>query len=547
MTRHAAGLAALVAALLATLAFGVPAAGASAGQESILMDDSLFVFGKPDVVDQRMAEAKAMGFDRIRVSVYWHVLAPGSNSKQKPSSQYPQSDPRFYPQDRWDRYDKIVTLAAKHGLGVLFTLTGPAPLWATGTPEGGRSDVEDTWDPNTGDFKDFVNAVATRYNGTWHDEHLQPGLLPFLPGTYTTPPDLPRVTVWSVWNEPNHGGWLTPQWHAPPGGGKMIPSSPRIYRGLVDAAWSALGATGHSGDTVLIGETAPRGLHDPGLTRGVRPLRFIRELYCVDGKFRPFAGAAAQARGCPANPDPAAFANAHPGLFAATGWAHHPYSLITAPTWPDDNRDDATLSGTNRLTRTLDRLLSAAGKPRKLPIWLTEYGYQTDPPDPTIGVSWSRQADWLDDATFRAFRNPRVASMAQFLLVDDGPLTQYKPDDPRYWGTFQSGLVTKQGKHKAAYESFKHPIDVIPRRQRAGHALRIFGQLRSAPDGKRLTASIQFRRVHTKSWKEVARVTVGNSRGFLDTFVKARRSGSYRVAWVGDATTRSVSVRVRRR
>ena len=40
------------------------------------MDDSEFVYRDAQHVDERMAEAKALGFDRIRVSVYWRVLAP---------------------------------------------------------------------------------------------------------------------------------------------------------------------------------------------------------------------------------------------------------------------------------------------------------------------------------------------------------------------------------------------------------------------------------------------------------------------------------------
>src|SRR5205823_2864721 len=145
---------AALAALLGTLA-AAPRAGASAQEEAIIMDDALIVYGNADQVDQRLAEMKALGFDRVRVSVYWRLLAPNPDQKQKPSSQYDESDPRFYDQARWDRYDRIATLAAKHGLGVLFTLTGPAPLWATGTPQGGRNDVEDTWEPNPDDFKAF--------------------------------------------------------------------------------------------------------------------------------------------------------------------------------------------------------------------------------------------------------------------------------------------------------------------------------------------------------------------------------------------------------
>ena len=76
---------------------------------------------------------------------------------------------------------------------------------------------------------------------------------------------------------------------------------PRLYRGLLDAAWSALQATGHGGDTILIGELASTGHANPGSTLGMEPLRFLRALYCVDSRFRELRGAAAAARGCPTN------------------------------------------------------------------------------------------------------------------------------------------------------------------------------------------------------------------------------------------------------
>jgi hypothetical protein len=209
--------------------------------------------------------------------------------------------------------------------------------------------------------------------------------------------------------------------------------------------------------------------------------------------------------------------------------------LTTSPRARDRNRDDVTVSGISRLTRTLDRAQRAYRKSGRMPIWLTEYGYQTDPPDPTIGVSFARQASWLDDATYLAFRNKRIASFAQFLLVDDGPVRQYKPTDPRYWGTFQSGLITLDGKHKPAYNSFKRPISVM----RRGRGLRVFGQLRTA--GGR-TADVQFRARGSKAWKRVARGTA-NDHGFVLMPVSRARRGSYRIAWTGDGASRAVSVR----
>jgi hypothetical protein len=210
----------------------------------------------------------------------------------------------------------------------------------------------------------------------------------------------------------------------------------------------------------------------------------------------------------------------------------------------DANPDDATLSGIPRLTRTLDRAVAAYGQGARFPVWMTEYGYQTNPPDPTIGVSLSRQADWLGDAAYLAYRNARIASFAQFLLVDDGPIKQYKPDDPRYWGTFQTGLMTAQGTHKPAYDSFKRPIAVSPRRVRSGRRVHVFGQLRTAADAQTLTAEVQFRPRGSKAWSRVTRVMVGNARGFVDAVVRARRSGSYRIAWAGDGVSRAVAVRV---
>jgi hypothetical protein len=496
------------------------------------MDDAQFVYApNAQHVDQRMAEAKALGFTRVRVSVYWRLLAPSPDSEQKPAGD--ATDPRWYGQDKWDRYDRIVKLVAAHGLGVLFTLTGPSPLWATGTPEQGRSDVADTWEPSAKDFGEFVSAVGKRYSGSWQDEHQEPSPLPLMPPTTVKSPPVPRVDHWSIWNEPNHGGWLTPQWDGKP----LVPQSPRLYRGLMDAAWSALRATGHGPDTILIGETSPAGLN-PGLTRGLHPLRFIRELYCLNGRLKPLTGAAAEQRGCPVSFDAGAFVAAHPALFSASGWAHHPYSLTTSPHTADRNRDDATLSGIPRLTRTLDRAERVYGQSKRFPIWMTEYGYQTDPPDPTIGVSFARQAAWLDDATYIAYRNKRIASFAQFLLVDDGPLRQYKRSDPRYWGTFQSGLIALNGRHKPAYESFKRPISIVPR----GRGLRVFGQLRTA--GGR-SAEVQFRARGSKAWKRVA-TRKANDHGFAVVAVRRARRGSYRIAWSGDGASRAVAIRSRR-
>ena len=52
-------------------------------------------------------------------------------------------------------------------------------------------------------------------------------------------------------------------------------------------------------------------------------------------------------------------------------------------------------------------------------LWITEYGYQTNPPDTLVGVSWAKQAAYLNQAFAIARKNPRIDMMLWFLLKDD--------------------------------------------------------------------------------------------------------------------------------
>ena len=45
------------------------------------------------------------------------------------------------------------------------------------------------------------------------------------------PNDLPRVSFWELWNEPNFGIDLAPQAI----NGSTVPAAPAMYRGLLDA------------------------------------------------------------------------------------------------------------------------------------------------------------------------------------------------------------------------------------------------------------------------------------------------------------------------
>ena len=263
----------LAAVFLAAAALAAPAAAhASPTQESVFMDDAALVFGDDARVEETFQTLQALGVDRVRVSVLWYLVSPAATSTSRPAfGSGGPTDPAAYPAGAWERYDRIVNAAQRNGIAVLFCLTGAGPLWASSNPGAGQPML----DLNSKDFGDFATAVGRRYSGTY-----QPSRLAQV---------LPRVDMWSLWNEPNQPGWLRPQT-----GAGNVPASPRVFRGLADAAYAGLQNSGHGSDTILLAETAPRGSSRTSNLSPMRPILFIRELYCLDKRLRPLSPAAAR-------------------------------------------------------------------------------------------------------------------------------------------------------------------------------------------------------------------------------------------------------------
>jgi hypothetical protein len=357
----------------------------------------------------------------------------------------------------------------------------------------GHPELDPTFDPRASEFEAFVRAAGRRY---------------------------PSVRYWSIWNEPNDAASLTPQWLADPRDPqRSVPTSPQVYRRLVDAGWSALQQTGHGKDTILIGETAPKGLLDTvGPSQSIDAQRFISELYCVDPNLQFYAGTDADVRGCPSANQAPAFVAAHPALFAATGWAHHPYELSRAPNQPPTHADEwLTLGNLHTLTRLLRRIHQRYGQPTPQPtrLYLTRYGYETD----QQGVSPAKQAEYLNQAEYLTWRNRAVRTLGQFLLRDAAPV--------------QSGLRTADGAHKPSYDAYALPVWLPSSRVRAGRSLRVWGLVRAAPNGRRVRVSLQVRPRAGDPWQRVALRTTTGTRGYLSTTARVRRSGQLRLVWNG--------------
>ena len=134
-----------------------------------------------------------------------------------------------------------------------------------------------------------------------------------------------------------------------------------------------------------------------------------------------------------------------------------------------------------------------------------------------------------------SYRNRRVRTLAQFLLVDD---------DINVPASFQSGLITQQGRIKSSYGAYRLPIHVRRRRSR----VTVFGLLRPAPNGKRARAAIMYRPRGSRKWRRIKRVTTRNSRNYFNTRVRARRGGKVRIAFRAPGAKRTIysrTVRIR--
>lgn len=548
--------------LICMLLLAAPAgAGAASAQESTFQDDNSLIFNTTAGTTRTLDTLQKLGVDRVRVSVFWATVAPDSSSQTRPA--FDAKDPAAYPPGSWNRYDQVVRLAGARGIAVNFNITSPAPLWATG--DAPRADIANTFEPDPQEFATFVQAVGTRYSGTYGAPLTTTTRAavtrqnpPFCVLLNTCPPStpapsgdpLPRVDYFSIWNEPNQPGWLTPQWIAGEQG-DFVEASPRIYRGLVDAAFTGLQASGHGSDTILIGETAPKGLHTRGTTTAMKALRFIRQVYCVDEALHPFSGAAARVRGCPETAgDIAAFPAAHPGLFTATGYGHHPYELTFAPDVRLKDPDYATIANLPRVSSTLRRIFTRYGRGNAgLPLYLTEFGYNTTPPNPA-GVSLREQAAYLNHAEFIARQNPAVRTFAQFLLVDDAP-RRGRDGKVGYGASFQTGLKFRNGTRKPSFTAYQLPVWLPKASVTRGGKLRVWGLVRPARQlgGRIQRVAIQLRSGGKR--RTLRTVMTRRGSGVLDVKVKLPASGSLRLAWRDPrakavTVSRSVQVQVRR-
>lgn len=493
-----------VACALAALVLG----GGPAGRHEpvVVQDDGQLLYAGPAAADRAVRRLADLGADGVRLTANWSAIAPAPGSPARPGPPFSPRDPRTYPRDGLARLDHAVAAATVAGLRVQVDVAFWAPRWAVARA-GPRPDRE-RYAPDSAAFGDFTAALARRYSGRFPD--------PARPGRR-----LPAVRLWTAWNEPNNPDFLEPQWT--PGRHGYRPASPHVYRRLHEAAYAAL-KRADPRNRVLLGGTAPNG-RDSGPGGGVRPLRFLRELACVDADLRPLRV-----------PECAGFAP-----LRADGYAQHPYSLRTAPGAHDPHADDVRLADLGRLRGLLDALAARGRIARRLPIDVTEYGYESDPPDPYAPFDAITQARFLARASFLAWATPGVASFAQFLLRDVPPGgAGGRPGSRRWWSDFQTGLEDPAGRSKPAERAFRLPFWAQAATLAGGHrAVVLFGAVRGH-DGAE-AVRVQRRAGPGAPWRTVAtggstcdqgraEFLTGDGGSFLRA--AAARPGEYRLLWL---------------
>jgi hypothetical protein len=283
----------------------------------------------------------------------------------------------------------------------------------------------------------------------------------------------PWVRQFLVWNEPNQRIWLRP-------------TSPAVYvTKLLNPAYAAIHAA-TPGAQVGGGVTAPRASY-----LGVSPVAFIAGMKAAGAKL--------------------------------DAYAHHPYPSSPKTETPfAGGCDHCTTITMATLPRLLASVTSAFG-PK--PIWLSEYGYQTDPPDPYLGVSPALQAIYIGEAALRAYLAPRVTMLIQYLYRDEPGLDR-----------FQSGLVYRDGAAKPARAAFALPLAQL---SRTGPATRLWGQVRPGQERR----VYQLQQLRDDHWYAVGDPARTDASGTFRRTVRAPKGSLVRI-WAPQAKLVSPPLRV---
>ena len=474
----------MLAFALAALAAPAAATASSSQLSSFQEDRELLGFTATDPA-QAMAELRALGVDVIRTNVIYFKVYRNPGQGRKPAGFRP-TDPESSQYD-FSRTDHLVRLARESGMRVLMTITGPGPKFTSSTPGRCRR-VPCPFRPKPGDFGQFAQAVAKRYRG--------------------------KVDYYSIYNEPNLDVWLRPQQKRPAVG--RVQTDGAMYRKLWIAGYNAIARFDPGRrNRVLFGETAAIG----------EPLPLMQAALCLDVEGRPFTGAQRKAHGC----------TGRLRKLNIGGFAIHPYNFggFGTPQTRTSRESALPIAYMPRLHRLIDNAARRGRIRRRAPIFVTEFGFQSNPPDRISKVSPTQQGQYINESDRLLFGDRRVAMTAQYELTD-----------PPQQDQFNSGLRFTEGRgrtRKPAYEAYRLPIVVT---RRSSGSVEVYGQARPARlSGGSTSVAVQ---VSQGGEFQTVRQARTNARGIFRTNIS--RAGAararWRLSWLDPETGEAVTSRV---
>jgi hypothetical protein len=417
---------------------------------------------------------KETGAQFVRIPLHWEATVPAS----QPAGWHPEdpADPNY----NWGQTDEQVIRAVQAGL-IPVLQVGGAPRWAQRCQAPGALKWA-TCDPDPAALAAFAGAAARHYSG------LVPGI--------------PQVLFWQALNEPNLSLFFFPQFDT---SGRAL--SPDLYRGAINAFYTAVKSV-NSSNLVLSAGLGPIAV--PPWTIG--PMRFARELLCMKGHNRP-------------RPKPG---NCGGGVRFDI-FAIQPYTT-GAPTHEGGINDVqlGDLAKLQTLLRAADKAGRIKGQFRHTPLWITEFSWDSQPPDPG-GLPMEILTRWTAEALHLAWK----AGVTHFFWysLHDG---EREPGRP-YSETFESGLyfrgpTIEQDTPKEVLYAFRFPFVSFPGEK----GLSFWGRTPNSTNGR---VTIQIWR--GGGWHKVAMIRADASgifNGRVGSGYGGNKRGSVRAVYHGESS-----------
>jgi hypothetical protein len=419
------------------------------------------------------AQAAATGARFVRIPLVWGGIAPTT----QPSNWQPEDplDPHY----DWSQSDEAVTGAVAAGLTPVLQLDG-APAWAEGcsAPSFARAK---TCEPSPDALAAFATAAARRYSGT-------------VAG-------LPRVQYWQALNEPNLSLFFNPQFE----GDK--PVSPFIYRTLINRFYAAVKAVDPS-DLVIAAGLGPIAV--PRYTIG--PMRFARLLLCMRGTSHP-----------------------HPTKGDCEGGVHfdifaiQPYT--TGGPTHEGGVNDVELGDLGKLQNLIgaaDRAGRIHGSFKHTPLWVTEFSWDSNPPDPG-GLAMKIESRWVAEALYLAWR-AGVSHFFWYSLRDSARDPGQSYSETLESGLYFRGATVEQDQPKEFLYAFRFPFVSYPGKK----GLSFWGRTPHSKGGK---VAIQL--LEHGHWDTASRTHANKSGIFSGTIPSSYgrdKSGRVRAVYQGQGS-----------